>query len=352
MVKKLMIAACSLIFTLALAEGAVRVLFPEWAPRTAQLVDFWQYDERYGWSHVPGAQGRFDSYGFDVEVTINEQGFRGPLVTPRKDPAKTRVLVVGDSLVWGFGAAEEDTFVVRMEERCPNLEVINFGVSGYATDQELLLFNERGRSLAPDVVVLVVASNDFSDNIRSTVNVYYNKPLYRLEGDRLVLTNRPVPPPDFLVATLSSIARHSYLLTQLGRTIHGVELALEDVPAAAAGSAPTERQDGPAAFPRNKAERMTARLIAEFLSEVRASGAIPAVVFNDPRGGLVSAYLGLDDIAVIQLGDMKDDPDPERYHLRGDFHWNAAGHDVVAQRILEGLVAKGTLESCDAGPST
>lgn len=344
MIRRLLIAATSLLITLFAAELVVRLLFPDWAPRTPRLAQFWQHDDRYGWSHVPGAKGRFDSYGFDVGVEINEQGFRGPPIAPVKDPAKTRVLVVGDSLVWGFGVEQEDTFIAEMEAQCQGLEVINFGVSGYSTDQELLLFKEQGKPLQPDVVVLVVASNDFSDNIRSTVNVYYQKPLYVLENSRLVLTNRPVPEPDRFVELTSSLARQSYLLTQIGRTIQGLSLAGERTAAPAEEAAPKEKPRTP--FPRSQAERMTTLLIQEFLREVEASGAKPAVVFNDARGYHITRFLGLNAMPVVQLEDLKLDPDPNRYRLPGDFHWNAAGHDEVAKRILAALVEADTLDSC------
>lgn len=346
MIKGLIAAATSLLITLFVAELAVRVLFPDWAPRTPRLAQFWQHDELYGWSHIPGAKGRFDTYGFDVSVEINEQGFRGPDVETEKDASKTRILVVGDSLVWGFGVQEEDTFIAEMAARCPNLEVINFGVSGYSTDQELLLFNERGKPLNPDIVVLVVASNDFSDNIRSTVNVYYQKPLYVLENRQLVLTNRPVPEPNPLVVLASSIARQSYLLTQLGRTIQGLTLARETKAAPKEDKPKPERTAAP--FPRTEAERMTTLLIEAFLREVEASGARPAIVFNDARGYHITKLLGLDRMPVVQLEDLKLDPDPERYRLPGDFHWNAAGHKEVAERILNGLMETGTLERCGA----
>lgn len=344
MVKRVLIAACSFIITLTVAEVMVRSLFPDWAPRTPRLVQFWQHDEFYGWSHIPGASGRFASYGFDVQVEINAQGFRGPAATPVKDPSKTRVLVVGDSLVWGFGVEQEETFVSKMAAQCQDLEVINFGVSGYATDQELLLFNELGKPLKPDVVILVVASNDFSDNIRSTVNVYYQKPVFLIEEGRLVLSNRPVPTPNIFIEKISSLARQSYILTQIGRMIQGLAISQEAKPAA--GNNDARAQSGAAKFPRSKAEYVTTLLIRQFLQEVRASGAKPVLAFNDARGQHISTFLGLESIPVLQLGDLKLDPDPERYRLRGDYHWNAAGHDIVAIRLLNALIEAGTIEPC------
>lgn len=346
MVKKLLIAASFFFITLVLAELMVRTLFPHWAPRTPRLAQFWQHDERYGWSHIPGARGRFKSYGFDVQVEINAQGFRGPAIAPAKDASKTRVLVVGDSLVWGFGVEQEEIFTSKMAAQCQDLEVINFGVSGYSTDQELLLFKEQGKALKPDVVVLVVSGNDFDDNTRSTVNVYYQKPLFLLEDGRLVLSNRPVPAPNIFIETVSLLARQSYLLTQMGRTIQGLAIAWQAGPAANRDGA--RAQSRTSRFLRSKAAKVTALLIQQFLQEVEAAGAEPAVVFGDWRGHHISAFLGLETVTVVQLEGVTLDPDPERYHLPGDFHWNPAGHDLVAQRLLDALIEAGTLEPCKA----
>ena len=86
------------------------------------------------------------------------------LAQPEVDP--TRVAVVGDSYVWGFGVEQEEVLTSRMQTLCPHLEVINLGVSGYSTDQEFLLYKERGVLFEPDVVVLVIAPNDFEGNGR------------------------------------------------------------------------------------------------------------------------------------------------------------------------------------------
>ena len=346
MVRNFVIATSFLIATLVLAEFVVRTLFPEWAPRTPRLAKFWQHDELYGWSHIPGARGRFTSYGFDVQVEINAQGFRGPDIAPVKDTSKTRVLVVGDSLVWGFGVEQEEIFTSKMAARCQNLEVINFGVSGYSTDQELLLFKEQGKSLEPDVVVLVVSGNDFSDNLRSTMYVYYQKPVFLLEDDRLVLSNRPVPAPNIFIEAASSLARRSYLLTQLGRMIQRLDIGRIAGHLANRGRA--QASSDSQLLPPFKADKVMTLLIQEFLQEVEGVGANPAVAFDTGRGQYISAFLGLESIPVVQLEDLALDPDPLRYRLPGDFHWNSAGHEAVAQRILDALIESGTIEPCKA----
>lgn len=84
--------------------------------------------------------------------------------------------MLGDSYVWGFGVQEDDMFTSRMEKQIPNLEIVNLGVSGYSTDQELLLYEDEGRKYKADLAVIVVAVNDFEGNmLTAQSHVYGNQ---------------------------------------------------------------------------------------------------------------------------------------------------------------------------------
>src|SRR2546421_5635998 len=84
-----------------------------------------------------------------------------------------------------------------MERRlgeCPALagrrvEVINFGVSGYGTAQELLTLREKAWDYSPDVVLLAVTTNnDVLDNSRA-LKMTNEIPYFALDGERLVADN-------------------------------------------------------------------------------------------------------------------------------------------------------------------
>ena len=57
--KRVLFLLVSLLLGCVVVEGLARLFFPEWAPRTALITKFWQYDPRYGWAHIPGASGPF-----------------------------------------------------------------------------------------------------------------------------------------------------------------------------------------------------------------------------------------------------------------------------------------------------
>lgn len=340
MAKNLLLLAMSIVVAALGAEWLARILFPEWAPRTGTVTQFWRYDARYGWSHVPNAAGRFASFGFDTAVTTNSAGFRGRDVALKKDPSKTRVLVLGDSYVWGFGVQDDEVFTSGMQRLCPGLETLNFGVSGYSTDQQLLLFRDKGASYGADVVVLVVAANDYEDNARSKVYVYYHKPAFVIDGDRLVLTNDPVPQSNVLLRTLAQIGQRSYVLTQMNRSIEALARS------AASASDAADSQAGQKAasarpYPRTTGQAITVWLVRELAAAVRATGSQFVVVFTDGQGGSakeLARAVADPAITYVYLDDVFDPGQFDRLHLPGDFHWNAAGHTLVAETVARALV--------------
>ena len=48
----------------------------------------------------------------------------------------------------------EQIFASLLESRSGHYEIVNLGVEGYGTDQELLLLEHEGLAYSPDVVVL------------------------------------------------------------------------------------------------------------------------------------------------------------------------------------------------------
>lgn len=103
--------------------------------------------------------------GRDV-TKINALGLRESLLpTQVKRPNEKRVLVTGDSSIYGWGVEDTQTYAVYLEQELRNhfhipIEVINLGVPGYSTEQTIKLLEMVGWLYEPD---LVIVSNIFSD---------------------------------------------------------------------------------------------------------------------------------------------------------------------------------------------
>ncbi len=98
-------------------------------------------------------------------VQINSGGFRDHEYAREKSEDTTRIVVLGDSVIWGHGIVLADTFAKQLEallnERLEgNYEVLNFGVSGYSLQQEVEQFVERASHYQPDIAILGLCIND------------------------------------------------------------------------------------------------------------------------------------------------------------------------------------------------
>jgi hypothetical protein len=99
-------------------------------------------------------------------MRINAFGFRGPELREQPAPGVVRVAVIGDSETFGAALEEERTLPGRLQtalaaaDRSRGYEVLNLGVPGYNTLQELRLVQATLPRLHPQVVVLYYVLND------------------------------------------------------------------------------------------------------------------------------------------------------------------------------------------------
>jgi len=136
--------------------------------------EFYQPDESRGYALRPNMEGRYRKEG-DAMVRINGDGLRDRQHALSKPPGTVRIAIIGDSYPEAFPVSMEEAFWSIMEKQLQQcgafggkkIEVINFGVSGYGTAQELITLREHVWQYAPDVVMLTVTTNnDLSDNLR------------------------------------------------------------------------------------------------------------------------------------------------------------------------------------------
>ncbi len=181
---------CVLFSTLAglwLASWAAE----RWLPLPALIF---RIDGELLFAPIPGARRVLPlaagSGGAWITTEFDAQGFRGRGVAASK--IAPRVLVLGDSLVMAETSRLEDTYCLRLAQHLGGeVEVVNAGVLGYGPDQECLLLERLLGPLAPDLVVLVLcAHNDFGDLVRDK--------LFRLDVREELVRNRPRLDPALL----------------------------------------------------------------------------------------------------------------------------------------------------------
>lgn len=188
---------CSLLISLALAESAVRIIIP-----TPFAIDesqrLFQYHPRLGHEFIPGIAG-IAAIPFESKqlVAINSHGMRNPEIAMAKPPGVRRLAVLGDSFTSNLLVPSEKVFTAVLENALRGQwEVLNFGVDGYSTLQEWMLFEEKAVAFKPDAAILVFyLRNDLYDNAGYHDSPEKNhRPLGRLlPGGEFEIYNVPCP---------------------------------------------------------------------------------------------------------------------------------------------------------------
>ena len=142
------------------------------------------YSETYGWTLRRGVRRTAQK----KTISINDHGYRGNSYDFARTPGTLRMVMLGDSIAFGPGVDDAETFSQRLDSLQAGWEVINLAVMGYGTDQELLKLEREGLAYGPDVVVLhFCLHNDFADNMlsRSLYDGVHPKPYFTVEADEL-----------------------------------------------------------------------------------------------------------------------------------------------------------------------
>lgn len=197
--RKLALAAGSLLIAALAGELAAHVYlgdaFRYGEVRAASWAACARHDADFGWAGRPGARVHVTAGPIDYRARINSAGFRDRERANQTAPGVRRIVLLGDSMSWGWGVEEGERFSDLLDERLGSaVEVINLAVPGYGTDQELWLLEEVGLRLRPAVVLLGFVLNDVVDAQRKHRYGMW-KPRYAHDGEAWSIENRPAPAP-------------------------------------------------------------------------------------------------------------------------------------------------------------
>jgi len=186
--KNIALVVSSILFVLLLCELLLRGI-------SFSYPNYYTHDIHTGAKHRPGAEGWYREEG-EAYVKINSAGMRDDReIELEKAVGIFRIAVLGDSYVEALQIPTNDTFLALMEKKLNKcdafkgrkVEVLNFGVSGYSTAQELLTLKHRVWPYNPDLVLLAfLASNDIRDNSK-LISGNTPRPFFTVQNDQLLL---------------------------------------------------------------------------------------------------------------------------------------------------------------------
>lgn len=94
----------------------------------------------------------------------NAWGFHERNIAPGREPSARRVVVLGDSLTWGTGKAEQTWTRAAEDALGPPWQVLNFGHYGYDGEACAATLRYVASQWSPDVVVYASYTNDLLRN--------------------------------------------------------------------------------------------------------------------------------------------------------------------------------------------
>jgi hypothetical protein len=215
-----------LLIAALLGEVALRLTMPSHlASGRDERAFFCRFDRQLGWAPLENITAVHNAKRATSIVHQNQYGMRGSDdIQLDKSSGKKRVLVLGDSYAWGFGMDQSKLFSAP-EVHGTDEEILNFGVSGYGTDQEYLLYLRKGTQFVVDqVVVAFTPYNDVENNL-APEQYSYLKPYFTLEDGRLVLHDSHIRERKVHNIT-NALNRHCRVLNALSELVRLVKDAL------------------------------------------------------------------------------------------------------------------------------
>ena len=105
-----------------------------------------------------------ESKVFGKKVFIDNYGFRVPSLNYNYDKKNSRsILILGDSVSFGAGVEEKDTFVGLLRTKNPKINFYNSSVIGQNTKDHLNLLKIYNNSIGFEEVLLIYCLNDIID---------------------------------------------------------------------------------------------------------------------------------------------------------------------------------------------
>lgn len=356
-----LIAIAAVLLTLGLAELGVRLFYPQPTGLSHQ--------DRFGLAmHWPRMTRFLPQYGHDV--SFNSAGMRDREHAKQKEAGVFRILVLGDSFMEALQVPFEASLPSQLERALQErtgkrVEVVNAGVSGWGTDDELRYLKQYGRAWRPDLVLVAMTlHNDISDNLRMA--------WHTVQHDSLV--ERPRAPMSFLrykivelkafVATrlqlyqLWSRVRHGSEIRRYTRGLnsHVVQLFQQPAPLSIAwgltltalelkGIQAVAAADGGRAAVVLLPLRW--QLSDERFAELVASADTTVRMELDKPQRAISEIARRLEIPVIDLlpvfRQWTSAGGASLYH-ESDGHWNEAGHRLATDAVARGLVEAGVMK--------
>lgn len=268
---------------------------------------------------------------YAVHRSQRKYGFRrfGNLET-----RKPKLLVIGDSFTQATAVSDDKTYYAVLGDLL-GLEVFAYGAGGYGTLQEYMILDRYVDEIRPDLILWQYCENDFINNDNaleraSTMNNNGMRRPYWDEGTIAYLS--PKPTGQQVREWINHHSRFLYFLVSRVDRLRAVT-----------NHESVETFIETQGF-KHEGFSHAVHVTDDLMKRVRSrTGSIQIVAFNcgdtqpySDAFAMISSHYGIeywDDVAaaIRQAADHGEDV------LAPDYHWNEAGHRLVAARLARHL---------------
>lgn len=186
---KIFVPTIAVCISLIAAEAALRFVIPFNYLKPPEPVsdDVWRelVNQR---SKIPGLdyelRPNVEKFAQNAMVRTNSYGMRDRERSMKKADGVFRIAVLGDSVTFGFGVENEETYPSTLERKLNDTgsrykyEVLNFGVGGYSSRDEALMLRYKAIRWNPDLVIVGYVSNDPEIDPIQQLHAYFHKPVW------------------------------------------------------------------------------------------------------------------------------------------------------------------------------
>lgn len=323
-----LVTIVSLVITLSVVEGTLRMLdkYPPPDPEPSR-PDLYVQDDAVGYHLRPLLD---TSYYYPagnpvaIPLVANSNGYRGRREFSSVD-ARRRILILGDSFVFGEGVFEEERFTEVLESLAPCWRIDNMGMTGWGIDLMLRALEQTGLKTRPDIVVLAVYTDDFRRVHPYYSGAGYRLPKFELQDGRLA----SVPYPelrDWQRLRVYQLIYQNLTTNKYFRDRFDINSALLE--RFYRLSKKYEFKPAIVFFP-GRADNKFDKMRRAFLADWASDHSIPYLDLTKP----------IHDAGVKNV------------YIKRNWHWNAAGHRIVAIN-LQSMIRSFAGKDChdDNGP--
>jgi hypothetical protein len=336
--------AYGVVICLLVGELAIALFRPQQETVPQDLV---VKDSVLGFRMVPNYRGVEPLHGTALE--INSFGLRERELGPPGD-STLRVCVLGDSIVFGLGIEAKDAFPRALERVLQQrlhrpVEVVNGGVPGYGTLQQLKLFEETVDTLQPDIVLATVSVfNDVADNVKfaaphkrweNAPNLIYRPLRWLRQRSQLYLMLR-----QYRSGVSAEKMMDIHAVRPSGATDRGLRITEESLITFAATARERGVTFGVLVAPAQK--QVSPKTWAETL---RSRGLQPQRYSHELPNRRVVEFARKKNLAVMDLLPLLHEEHEDLYENE---HWTTAGHALVAEAVADFMQASDLIDAAGA----